>query len=91
MTPTREQVRKLAREADIIDWRDEDGDQHVEQMIDSLMVIWQAARAQALEDAAGVANQEDQARVRFPEDGAAQARDTQVTIVKAIRALKGKQ
>ncbi len=52
MDKTRDQVRKLARDADIIDWRDEDGDQHVEQMIDSLMVIWTAARNQALEDAA---------------------------------------
>lgn len=52
MDQTRERVRKLARDTDIIDWRDEDGDQHVEQMIDSLMVIWREARNQALEDAA---------------------------------------
>jgi hypothetical protein len=77
MTPTREQVRKLAREADIIDWRDEDGDQHVEQMIDSLMVIWQAARAQALEDAAGACD----------EPGIYTKHDMQ----QAIMALKGKQ
>jgi hypothetical protein len=77
MTPTREQVRKLAREADIIDWRDEDGDEHVEQMIDSLMVIWQAARAQALDDAAGVCD----------EPGIYTKHDMQ----QAIMELKGKQ
>lgn len=96
MTPTREQVQA---------WEDEahnfaDCHPDAEATDDAWSVIFHnkfaelacaAARAQALEDAAGVANQEDQARVRFPEDGAAQARDTQVTIVKAIRALKGKQ
>jgi hypothetical protein len=55
-----------------------------------LLTAIEAARAQALEDAAGVANLDQNTRVRFA-DAALQARDTQVTIVKAIRALKGKQ
>jgi hypothetical protein len=82
MTPTREQVRKLAREADIIDWRDEDGDEHVEQMIDSLMVIWQAARAQALEDAANLADSDGI-------DGLSLHGDE--LVADWLRALKGKQ
>jgi hypothetical protein len=90
MTPTREQVRKLAREADFIDWRDEDGDQHVEQMIDSLMVIWQAARAQALEDAVSACDSERlHGDTWHPMDiGYMQAIGD---CKSAIRALKGKQ
>jgi hypothetical protein len=95
MTPTREQVRKLARDADIIDWRDEDGDQHVEQMIDSLMVIWQAARAQALEDAAGVCDkiETDSHTTIFlgATDEYLDGRAMGANVCKgAIRALKGK-
>jgi hypothetical protein len=83
MTPTREQVRKLAREADIIDWRDEDGDQHVEQMIDSLMVIWQAARAQALEDAASRADSRGHHWSGEPSNAF-------FSLADELRALKGK-
>jgi spore cortex formation protein SpoVR/YcgB (stage V sporulation) len=86
MTPTGEQVRKLAREADIIDWRDEDGDEHVEQMIDSLMVIWQAARAQALEDAKKECVKESESWA-YPSHGNASS----VMCAKLIDELKGKQ
>jgi hypothetical protein len=86
MTPTREQVCKLAREADIIDWRDEDGDQHVEQMIDSLMVIWRAARAQALEDAISDVRKTAQS---WPTDGL--IRPAILEAARRLKALKGKQ
>jgi hypothetical protein len=79
-------VRKLAREADIIDWRDEDGDQHVEQMIDLLMVIWQAACAQALEDAAIACE-----RLAREDYGMVNSLHEYGECAQLIRALKGKQ
>ena len=68
MDQRRERVRKLARDTDIIDWRDEDGDQHVEQMIDSLMVIWRDARNQALEDAAHAFEQHNREKRQWVND-----------------------
>lgn len=44
---TREQVIEMAREADIIDFRDEADDPHVKQMVDMLMhVVGKAAAAE---------------------------------------------
>ena len=47
MTITREQVIEMARDADIIDFRDEADDPHVKQMVDMLMhVVGKAAAAE---------------------------------------------
>jgi len=81
MTPTRESVRKLAREADIIDWRDEEDDPHVQQMVDMLMHVVQAARAQALEDAATVCGNISQMA----------SSNAPMLCAEQIRALKVKQ
>ena len=44
---TRDDIIKLAREANVIDFRDEDDDEHVKQMIDMLEhVVAQAAAAE---------------------------------------------
>ena len=60
-TPTREQVIEWAREADIIDFRDEADDPHVKQMVDMLMHAVNrahtAGREQGLREAKEVCEQ----------------------------------
>lgn len=69
MTPTREQVIEWARAADIIDFRDENDDAHVKQMVDMLMhavgEAYSAGRLQGLSEAKEVCEHQAATVTRF--------------------------
>ena len=82
---TRDEIIKMARELDMIDFRDDDSDPHVKQFVDFLVALVGKAEAAAREECAKVCEREATAWP-YPSHGNAAAK----LCASEIRAMNDK-